>query len=53
MAMFFIGMLFAYGIFATLAYMDSERDLSKLNKTIKAKRNHPSSGIIQINRKVG
>lgn len=53
MAMFFTGMLFAYGIFASLAYMESEKELSKIKKAIKSKKNHPSSGLIQLNRKVG
>jgi hypothetical protein len=53
MANFLIGALFTYGIFATLAFMDSEKDLKKLNRTIKAKKNHPSSGVIPMKRKVG
>lgn len=53
MANLLIGALFTYGIFATLAFMDSERDLKKLKRTIKVKKNHPSSGLIPINRKVG
>jgi hypothetical protein len=53
MANFLIGALFTYGIFATLAFRESEKELKKLNRTIKAKKNHPSSGVIPINRKVG
>lgn len=53
MTMFFIGALFTYSVFATLAFMDSEKQLKKLQKTIKAKKNHPSSGVIPMNRKVG
>jgi len=52
MYQFIIGILTTYSVLSTMAFFESEKDLKKFKRITLAKKNHPSSTITQMNRKV-